>query len=210
MEVGWSLAGQRERWETILNHRPFTISDAIRGVMRRKKSVVYFFLVTCLLIGIATLLTTKSYYSEARLFMRLGRENTSLDATATLGEHPVVMLPQSREDEINSIVELIQSKQLYEKVVDAIGAERLLKPAWKPEGADGVGGPSIIDEIVGNAMGFLTSFGVLNDLPLREKAVIHLKKKTEIEALEKSNVLNIRFHVAFTTTCTGSSRATGG
>ncbi len=42
MEVGWSLAGQRERWETILNHRPFTISDAIRGVMRRKKSVVYF------------------------------------------------------------------------------------------------------------------------------------------------------------------------
>ncbi len=30
-------------------------------------------------------------------------------------------------------------------------------------------------------------------MPLREKAVIHLKKKTEIEALEKSNVLNIRF-----------------
>ncbi len=80
------------------------------------------------------------------------------------------MLPQSREDEINSIVELIQSKQLYEKVVDAIGAERLLKPAWKPEGADGVGGPSIIDEIVGNAMGFLNQLW-------RFKTTCHYAKK---------------------------------
>lgn len=161
--------------------------------MRRKKYVVIFFVVTCFLIGIATLLTRKAYESEARLFMRLGRENTSLDATTTLGEHPVVMLPQSREAEINSIVELIQSKQLYENVVDAIGAERVLDPDWVPEGTEGASQPSIFSSIVGNAMSSLAKMGILNDLPAREKAVIKIQKKIEVEAFEKSNVLTIRF-----------------
>lgn len=176
-----------------MNHRPFTINDAARGVMRRKKYVVIFFVVTCFLIGIATLLTRKAYESEARLFMRLGRENTSLDATTTLGEHPVVMLPQSREAEINSIVELIQSKQLYENVVDAIGAERVLDPDWVPEGTEGASQPSIFSSIVGNATSSLAKMGILNDLPAREKAVIKIQKKIEVEAFEKSNVLTIRF-----------------
>lgn len=161
--------------------------------MCRKKYVVIFFVATCLLIGVATLLTRKAYKSEARLFMRLGRENTSLDATTTLGEHPVVMLPQSREAEINSIVELIQSKQLYESVVESVGAERLLDPDWGAEDSEDANGPSMIGVLVGNVLTSLTEIGILNDLPLSEKAVIKLQKKVEVEAFEKSNVLTIRF-----------------
>ncbi|TWT96471.1 GumC family protein [Neorhodopirellula pilleata] len=176
-----------------MNHRPFTIVDAVRGILRRKKYVASFFLMTCFLIGLATALTRKSYESEARLFMRLGRENTSLDATATLGEHPVVMLPLSREAEINSIVELIQSKQLYENVVDSIGADRILDPDWGDEDAEESGETSLISTAIGEVMSLLVDIGVLNDLPAREKAVIRIQKKIEVEAFEKSNVLTIRF-----------------
>ncbi|MFN3193520.1 MAG: GumC family protein [Aureliella sp.] len=179
--------------ERILNERLFTLSDAVNGIMNRKYRVVIIFCTTCILIGIATLVTPKTYKSEARLFMRLGRENTSLDATATLGEHPVVMLPQSREAEINSIVELIQTKQLYSKVVDEIGADRILDRNWRPSEEGGPKPPSMLSELIGSVMSSLASIGVLNDLPSRERAVIRLQKKTEIEAFEKSNVLTVSF-----------------
>ncbi len=176
-----------------MNHRPFTVYDAIQGVNRRKMLVASFFVVTCLFIGTATLLMPKSYKSEARLFMRLGRENTSLDATATLGEHPVVMLPQSREAEINSIVELIQSKQLYEQVVDALEPERILNPKWRPASEGDPEPPSLISSMVGSVMDLFTYIGLVNDLPARERAVIKLQKGVEIEAFEKSNVLTVSF-----------------
>lgn len=125
--------------------------------------------------------------------MRLGRENTSLDATATLGEHPVVMLPQSREAEINSIVELIQAKQLYEEVVDHIDPERILNRGWRPTEQGGPSEPSMFSSVVGTLMNSLTSLGIVNDIPRRERAVIKLQKNTEIEAFEKSNVLTVSF-----------------
>lgn len=174
-------------------NRPFTISDALRGILRRKKLVVAFFFLTCMAVGVVTILTPKTYKSDARLFMRLGRENTSLDATATLGEHPVVMLPQSREAEINSIVELIQAKQLYEEVVDYINPERILNRGWRPADEGGPSEPSTFSSVVGTLMNSLTSWGIVNDIPRRERAVIKLQKNTEIEAFEKSNVLTVSF-----------------
>lgn len=178
---------------TALNYRPFTVYDAIRGVNRRKKLVIAFFVLTCLVVGVATLLTPKSYKSEARLFMRLGRENTSLDATATLGEHPVVMMPQSREAEINSIVELIQSKQLYEKVVDSLEPQRILNRKWRPSTEGGPEVPSMLGSLMGSVMDMFAYIGLVNDLPARERAVIKLQKNIEIEAFEKSNVLTVSF-----------------
>jgi uncharacterized protein involved in exopolysaccharide biosynthesis len=103
------------------------------------------------------------------------------------------MLPQSREAEINSIVELIQSKQLYEQVVDAVGPDRILDPDWRPAEEGGSKEPSMLSSILGNVMSSLVDIGLLNDLPKREKATIKLQKKTEIEAFEKSNVLTVSF-----------------
>ncbi|MBN1396299.1 MAG: hypothetical protein JW959_14845 [Pirellulales bacterium] len=58
--------------------------------------------------------------------MRLGRENATLDPTATLGQKPIVAVPQSRESEINSEVEILRSRALIEKVVDALGSEKII------------------------------------------------------------------------------------
>ena len=176
-----------------MNHRPFTLRDALHGIWRRRLGVVLFFVAMLSLVTVATVIAPKSYRSEARLFVRLGRENVGLDATATLGEHPVVMMPMSREAEINSVVELIKSKELFEEIVDVVGADRILeKEQPTANGAKAVAAessPSIRDHL----FGWLRSVGLVNDIDNRERAVIKLQKNVDIDSLQKSNVVTIGF-----------------
>ncbi len=83
---------------------------------------------------VATALMEPRFRSEAMLFVRLGRENVALDPTASMGSGSVVAVPQAREDEINSVVEILKSRTLSEKIVDKIGPEILLgEPIASPE-----------------------------------------------------------------------------
>ena len=72
--------------------------------------------------GIATLVCPRTYQSEARIYVRLGRETVHLDPTATTGQ--TVQLADSREREIFSVLELLRSRALFEKVVDQLGSPR--------------------------------------------------------------------------------------
>ncbi|MFO0916758.1 MAG: hypothetical protein U0872_00380 [Planctomycetaceae bacterium] len=82
------------------------------------------FLLILTLVGVATAVWPRTYHSEARLYVRLGRETVSLDPTATTGQ--TVSLAESREREINSILELLRSRELCEKVVDELGVDSVL------------------------------------------------------------------------------------
>lgn len=177
-----------------MQHLEFTLADAVRGVLERKVMVAKVFAATLVVVGVATLLTPRSYYSEAKLFARLGRENAGMDPTATLGEHPVISVPVDREAEINSYVELLNSKQLIEQVVDQVGALRILKRGVKavesPTGAEPVTeSASVLDY----AFGALGALGVTNNIPLRERAVIALRKQIEVRPIDKSHVLSITY-----------------
>ena len=81
-----------------------------RAVFRHKFAVAGFFLGVLALVAIATVLMPRTYRSQTKLFLRLGRENATLDPTATLGQNPVVALPATRENEINSILEILKSR----------------------------------------------------------------------------------------------------
>ena len=78
----------------------FTIRDAVNGVMRQKLVVFTLFVLILSAIGAITIYSTKIYESQAKVFVRLGRENVGLDPTSTLGEGTVVTTPMSREAEI--------------------------------------------------------------------------------------------------------------
>ena len=62
-------------------------------------------------------------------------QNMAIDPTATIGATPMLTVQPSRENEINSIIEIMHSRVLIEKVVDAIGPEVLMesgdhRPCW--------------------------------------------------------------------------------
>lgn len=78
------------------------------------------------MVAAATVYTPRTYRSQTKLFLRLGRENATLDATATLGQNPVVALPPTRDNEINSVLEILKSRVLLEKVADRVGPAVIL------------------------------------------------------------------------------------
>ena len=139
---------------------------------------------------VVTLLSPKQYKSKAKLFVRLGPENTLLDSTATIGQGPVVSTPLSREAEIKSISEMIINRSLYEEVVDEVGPELILKKKIQTEdGTNEDVEPGMIDHL----MAALIQVGIVNDLPMREKAIIKMQKNIAVEAVEKSNVVVIEY-----------------
>lgn len=171
----------------------FTFDDAVRGIRKRKFLVLGILVLVPTLVMVVTLLSPKEYESTAKLFVRLGRENSSLDATATLGQGPVVSTPLTREAEIKSIAEMIMNRSLYEKVVDEIGPEVIMKK--KRLTADG-STEEIEDSSwspIDTVMGFLATVGIASDLPIRERAINRLEKDLYVEAVENSNVVFVKY-----------------
>ncbi|MFK7739347.1 MAG: GumC family protein [Planctomycetota bacterium] len=74
---------------------------------------------------------TKIYRSEARLLLRLGRENSSMDPTATAFRS--VNVSQTRLSEINSELQLLDSHDLRERVAASVGAEQILGDAGEDD-----------------------------------------------------------------------------
>jgi uncharacterized protein involved in exopolysaccharide biosynthesis len=134
------------------------------------------------------ILASKTYRSESKLFVRLGRENVTLDSTVTLGGNSLSAVPLSRENEINSVVEILESRSLLEKVVDSLSPAAILQT----EGADSssaAGDQSTTTNLKETIKGF---FG-FPPLTPREKAVEQLEKCLKIEPARKSNVIVITY-----------------
>ena len=94
--------------------------------MLRHKWKAYSFMMTMLAAAAYAFYFPKTYRSEAKLFVKLGRENAGLDATTTLGQTPSVAVPLGREEEINTEVEILGTDSLLLKAVDKIGPPAIL------------------------------------------------------------------------------------
>ncbi len=134
-------------------------------------------------------LTKKHYLSDARIRVGFGR-NLVLDPTAQTGEK--ISYFENRENEINSLLEVLQSRSILDQIVEKIGATNLIEGKL-PEGvtpetltADlDATGPDNSNEVTSSS----TSPGV------REKehqlAVAKLEKDTHVAVPKKSNIIVI-------------------
>lgn len=95
----------------------------------RVPAVVLFLLVAGAAFG-GSLFLPRSYYSEAKFLVKVGRENLILEPTAATGQ--IIPMNESREGEINSLVEIFRSRALLDRVVEEIGAENLLNGGESP------------------------------------------------------------------------------
>src|SRR5262245_12410958 len=67
----------------------FTFAEIVRCSLRHKWKVSFFVGVTLAVTVAAALNWPKTYRSEAKLYVRVGRESVGLDPTATLGRGTV-------------------------------------------------------------------------------------------------------------------------
>lgn len=115
---------------------PVTLLDILSSIFRYKWRAILVSALMFVLVIAGIILYPKRYQSEAKLFVRLGRGSASMDP-ATIGQ--TIAIQESRETEMNSIIDLLESRTLAQRVVDDIGSERILrKYAWVERNLDAV------------------------------------------------------------------------
>jgi capsular exopolysaccharide synthesis family protein len=149
-------------------------------LFRQKWKIIFFFLAVMLLTALATFLLPEIYQSDASLIIRLGRESVSLDPTATTGQ--IVNVGQARENEIKTELEILKSRDLAEKIVNALGYQAILAgkflPGQSTQSSQSVGlaGPSSAD----------TAWE-------RDKALGNLMKNLAVDNQKNSNLIAVAY-----------------
>jgi polysaccharide biosynthesis transport protein len=145
-----------------------TIRDLLNVVFRHKKKVIFFFVSVITIVSVTTLLMSKTYRSNAQILIKLGRENATLDPTVAAGT--AMNINESRENEINSEMEIIKCRELAEKVIIEVGLFKIL-------------------DIKENKLPSNTA----DSLKLFEQAVLTIQKNLTTELVKKTNVISITF-----------------
>ena len=106
---------------------------------RHRGKMVGFFLGFMLLVVLGIVFCPRKYESQAKLHVLLGRESIAVDPTAATGNQMINVM-ETREHEINTVRDLLNSRAILEHVVADLGAEAILKPkkegdeSGRPEG----------------------------------------------------------------------------
>lgn len=148
-----------------------SIQSLLMAPLKHKFKAALAFILPLVLATLAISFLPKAYRSDAMIFVRLGRESVSLDPTATTGS--TISVLESRENEVNSIRDMLYSGGLIEKVVDRIGPEVVLGD--EPLGEIPEDFPEAPETDIKNSP--------------RQKAIKFLGKKLTVIAARKSSVL---------------------
>lgn len=107
------------------SNQTFTIIDIIMAVFKSPIKFILWFLVFFSLVVLAYLVVPRTYSSDGKLFVQVGRSSVGAGPTTSAG---TVSLQDSRETEVKSVVDLLGSRKLAARVADIVGVERILKP----------------------------------------------------------------------------------
>ncbi len=155
--------------------------DPLALASRHKRKMLLAFLAGTALTIAYFSLATREFKSEAKLFVRLGRESVALDPTATNGQFLAV--GESRGSEIYAVEELLSSRPLAEKIVDEFGSYRILEK-------DPDAGPSL-----GQRLSVLDDYNLnpLRVYNLRDKAIKVFQETLKVSSGNKSNMVSVSY-----------------
>lgn len=161
-----------------------SLRDIFYVMFKRKAQILLFFFATFTTVAIGTFLVKPVYEAKAQILVKLGRESVFIPATGNMG--PII--DYSREERINSEIEILKSPSLAENVVLTMGPTVLYKDLKKKK-------PSLTDRI--KKLVFPNKNKPLT--PEQQKALtirlatMMLEKNLEIESIKKSAIIQVKF-----------------
>jgi uncharacterized protein involved in exopolysaccharide biosynthesis len=160
-----------------------------------KKRFLAWILCSGLLCWLALLAWPRTYESDCKLQLNVGRESIGLDPSTTTTQ--TLMMQKTQEEDVNSALELLRSREIAEMVVDEIGAEAILSGYLPSEDGEKQSFfksvTSSISEFGSNmTYAMLNSSGVRDIVSDRERAINRLTSTTEIFSPKKSSTMIVR------------------
>ena len=175
-----------------------SIDDIFRVVLRHRKKVILFITTVILLTAIYVLSIPRTYLSEAKLLVLVGRESVSLDPIVSTGK--TLDINSSRETEINTLLEILKCRAVMAKVVEEVGVDEVLKPREQEGIADRA--KQFVSEAMANLrLKLQDQIKEWTDQPegppgddtasRRELAIKLLKESISISAAKQSTVITV-------------------
>ena len=146
-----------------------------------------------LALGLATLVliyAPRTYRSEARLFLQVGRESVRLDPTATTGK--TIALQQSgRDNEVATAIEVMKSRAIVEQVVDDLTPAVVLGQGG---GETAEGAPNqLAEKALAPVRYVLAAVKRIDPISSREEAIIQIMRNLEVDAEFDSTVIVLTY-----------------
>ncbi|TWT67624.1 Chain length determinant protein [Posidoniimonas polymericola] len=167
----------------------FTDPREFGELLFRHKWKIVFIPIAVIAMGVAIIFfAPRTYVSEAKVLMRVGRESVGIDPTATTGQF-MELQQHGRDSEVRSAVDLWMSRGLVEQVVDQVGAEYVLEggPADESE-------PNPIVEAILTPLKNLVSLArSIDKVSDRERAIIEFTKNLEVKSERDSTVIVVSY-----------------
>jgi uncharacterized protein involved in exopolysaccharide biosynthesis/Mrp family chromosome partitioning ATPase len=171
--------------------------DIARVLFRqwKKMAVVFGGIVVLTLLWIA--LCPRSYTSESKLFFSIGRESVALDPTVTTG--PTNLLQKTMADEVNSALNILNSRAVLERASERVGPARILDRAEAAGAAprDAAASDGFLrrgwEWASGGARDVLESLRLSDPVSDHDLAVRQLEKGVKVSAPKDSLVVTISY-----------------
>jgi uncharacterized protein involved in exopolysaccharide biosynthesis len=161
--------------------------NIVRLAWRHKGKIVFVPLATLALGVLVFLYAPRTYRSEARLFLRVGRESVGLDPAATTGQ-TIPLTQSSRKDEVKSAVEVLKSRSIIAKAVDAVGPSVVLgKSELVSEGGER---SNFFTDSLNRLVQLIKSVDPISE---REEAIVYVTRHLYAGAERESNVIVVEY-----------------
>ena len=170
--------------------RSVPLRDSLWRVCWRHKGKIVLLPVASIGLGLAIILFyPRTYQSEAKLFLQVGRETVGLDPTATTGQ-TISLMQSGREDEVKSAIELLSGRTVIAKVVERLSPEFVLGETGP--GAEGPGNAvtDALKQVVGTAVRDVQD---IDPLPPAEEAIVKVERSLRASAERGSTVIVCRY-----------------
>jgi uncharacterized protein involved in exopolysaccharide biosynthesis len=151
-----------------------SIRDILDVIFRYKLRILAVAAAVIAVVTLYNVLVPETYESQARLLIRRGREDVSVDPSV---EGTSVALLQNLESEVHSELAILKSQQLAEQVVNKIGASAFLAGSGERGG-----------------LGWLLSMGRFSsEQGSFERAVRVFVENLAVEVERKSQIITVSF-----------------
>lgn len=174
-----------------------SIYQILEVLFRHKKKVVLIPL-TILGIGLAiALFAPRSYRSEAKLALQVGRQSVNIDPTAATGQAMIGIQQMGREGEVTTAMDLIKSRGVIAKAVDKISEEFGVEYVLRG-GPAGSGGSNAVLDLYDATLGAAASTAIktlksIDPISDREEAIIQVEENLVVDAERDSTLIVVTY-----------------
>ena len=165
-----------------------SLRDFLTVIFKHRGKIITFFLVTVTVVTVGSFMMKPTFEATSQVLVKLGRENIYVPTAPTAaGASPIFSF--SREEQINSEIEILKSRYLLEKVIDTIGAETIYPDLALGREASLLKKVAVFPVI--KSLSGSQRWG--NNTSPRDRALMRLVKKVSVEGVKKSDVIDITF-----------------